>query len=112
MKKFLITTIAALAISLSAYSQTLNLETKKLPEFTQKADELPYVQNSKTYFSGFKSANFKYIERSIILADCTYYLCYDNNSKTWIVFAVYLRKYNLWHINTKFVHLLIFEKDE
>lgn len=101
-------TILFLLISVLAFTQTVNPEENQLPNFTQKADELPYVENSKTFYSGFKSAKFKYLKCPVYLADCIYYVCYDNNSKKWIVFAVYLRKYELWHINTKFIHLLSF----
>ena len=106
MKKLLI--LIMIFFSTHVFGQTVNPETKQLPKFTQDVTALQYVENSQVYHAGFTSAKFLFVEQFIFMDESIYYVCYDKNSQKWIVFAVYLRKYNLWHINTKFIHLLTF----
>lgn len=106
MKKLILSFL--LLFSVNIFGQVVNPETKKLPEFNQSPSSLPYVENSTMYHNGFKSADFLFLEKYVFLDDTVYYICYDNNNKKWVVFAVFLHKYNLWHINKKFIHLLKF----
>jgi len=106
MKKLLLAFL--LLFSITVFSQTVNPETKSLPVFKEDINSLNYVENSDTHHAGFKSAKFLFLEKYVFIDETVYYVCYDKNSKKWIVFAVFLRKYNLWHINRKFLYLLTF----
>lgn len=115
MKKFLITTIAALAISVSAYSQksvTIKpVSADSIPTFTKKASDLPYVQNVQVYHGGkdlLKQPSFGFTIDVIPYVGDVYYIAYDKKIG-FITFAVFMPKYSLWHINEKFVHLLKFK---
>jgi len=112
MKKALIT-FAIVLFSISAYSQTIMpVSADSLPKFTGKVTDLAYVQNVTNYYKGInflKNPTFGFTIEQISYLGDLYYICYDKKYG-WIVFAVFMPKYSMWHINSKFVHLLTFNK--
>lgn len=108
MKKLFII-IAIVSMAYSGFSQTLMLEEKALPAFKDIDNIHHYkVANLKALPLGFTDTKFKYLTIPYPFKNCTYYLCYDNQSASWICFAIHLKNDSIWHINSKFIHLLIF----
>lgn len=112
MKRALIT-IVILVLTYSAYSQTIQpVSADSLPTFNGKVTDLAYVQNVENHYKGanyFVGASFGYDVKPIAYLGDLYYICFDRK-KGWIVFAVFMPKYQMWHINSKFVHLLTLKK--